>query len=288
MTSRVLIHDGSFPGFLCAGAELLNAISGTDVKGAASVAASDILVRGRAVGIDLFEDAEPVPRDDCRARKLWDRLVKRVGKEASFSVMEAFLSDVPGADQAAARMMIRLWREGAKALDDLSDPNAALVEKASCRTTKESHRFLGLVRFSELSDGSWYSRIDPDCDILSLIAEHFALRFPSMRWAIHDGRRGTAILHESGRQWLKVEDFRVNFAEPAIADGPEAAQPGSGLPLSESELLLRRAWKRYFTVIAIQSRTNPRLQASFMPKKHWKNITEMAPDFSLDDPAAQA
>ncbi len=251
----VFLHDGTVPGFLCATAELLNARLGE--------AFGSFAVRSAAAGTELFEEAVPVPRDDERARRLWTRLSGRVGAVAAGTLIEAFLSDVPGADGAAAAMAVRLWTEGARALDDLSEPNAADVERASKRTTGEAHRFIGFVRFAELSDGSWYARIAPDCDVLPLIADHFAERFPAMRWAIHDERRGTAVLHEEGPRWIAVEDFTL------------AQAPGGGTPFSENELGLRAAWKRYFESTAIGSRLNPRLQTSFLPKKHRRNLPEM-------------
>jgi len=249
----VFVHDGSAPGFLCAAAELLNArLSGGGT--------AEFAVRGPAAPAGLFEERVAVPRDDGRARRLWERLRAKVGSEAAGTLLEAFLSDLPGADGAAAAMAVRLWREGTRALDDLAEPNAGLLEKASKRACGEAHRFLGLVRFAELSGGAWYARIDPDCDVLPLIAAHFAARFPLMRWIIHDGRRGKAILHECGPAWAPVEGFELS--------------PG-GLPYSEDEIRLRGAWRRYFDAVAIEGRANPRLQASFMPKKHWKNLPEM-------------
>lgn len=249
----VFVHDGTVPGFLCAAAELLNErLSGGS--------GADSAVRGPAAAAELFEDRRLVPRDEVRARRLWERLSARVGAEAAGLLIEAFLSDLPGADGAAAAMAVRLWREGARALDDLAEPDAALLERASKRARGEAHRFLGLVRFAELRDGAWYARIDPDCDVLPLIADHFADRFPAMRWIIHDGRRGTAVLHEGGPAWAAAEGFELS--------------PG-GIPYSETEIGLRGAWRKYFDAVAIANRENPRLQASFLPKKHWKNLPEM-------------
>ena len=262
MTDRHLFrHDGSFPGFLCAAAELLNA------KNAGSPAASvGYCVCGPQRTAGLFETTENVVRDDGRARRLWLRLGTRIREESLRTVPEAFLSDTEGADGAAAALIVRLWNEGESVLNDLTDPTAAVVERAAVRTAREAHRFMGLVRFEELSDGTFYSAIEPDCDVLRLIADHFTRRFPLMAWAIHDKRRGTAILHAPGETWSFVSGFDV---EKPIRSFTENA--------------IRETWKEYFTSIAIESRLNLRLQTSFLPKKHRRNLPEMeAPGANLD------
>jgi len=251
---RILIHDGSFPGFLCAAAEALNARL-------LSPSEPVLRVRGPVSVAELFEERERVSRDDGRARALWRRLSAKAGEDAMAKTLEAFCSDLPGADEAAAAMIVRLWFEGAGALDDLASEEARLLEKGAYRAAHEAHRFMGLVRFAELSDGSWYARIAPDCDVLALIADHFAARYPAMRWAIHDGRRGTAILHEPDRGWTAVTGFRV--------------AAGGELPFSNAEKAMREAWRTYFEAVAIKERTNPALQSSFLPKKHWGNLPEM-------------
>jgi len=128
----------------------------------------------------------------------------------------------------------------------------------------EGHRLCGLVRFSELSDGSWYAPVEPSCDVLVLIADHFAARFGSMSFAIHDLNRGSAIVHAPGRACSLVEGFGL---EPE--DGIDGA-------LSPREREIRGLWRLYFETIAIESRRNPRLQMSHMPRKYWGTLTEMA------------
>jgi probable DNA metabolism protein len=258
----VFLHDGSFPGFLCAAAELINSSAGSRDSGS-----RELLVVGPGRAAGLFETVIPVERDDRRARGLWDRFSRRIGTEPLRSVLEAFLSDHENADGTAAAVLVRLWNEGKSVLDDLTDPNVAAVEGAARRTAGEAHRFLGLVRFSELADGTYYAPITPDCDVLRLIAEHFSARFPGMSWVIHDVRRGSAVLHGVGKPWILVEDLSV-----------------ARLEHSPLETRFREAWKRYFAAIAIEGRKNAALQASFLPKKHWANLPEMEPPAANLDP----
>lgn len=248
-----IAHDGSLPGFLCACADMLNArepvprvVSATEPQG-------------------LFEARCAATRDDERAMRLWKRLCRRFGSKALLVLLEAFLSDTPGADSAVAIIIRRLWLQGTSVLHDLSDASMLTVEKAALRAREEGHKMCGLVRFSELADGSWYATIKPSCDVLVLIADHFAARFEPMRFAIHDLGRGSAIMHEPGGGWSIVHCFTIE----ATAD------PG-GLPLSDAERAIRQLWRIYHASIAIESRRNPRLQAAHMPKRYWDELVEMS------------
>jgi probable DNA metabolism protein len=248
----VLVYDGSWPGWLCAVAEALNA--------AAAGLPPPAVRRSDAPG-DLFAETMAVPTDQDRARSVWERLGSKRGAEAARRLLEAWCSDLDGADAAAAALAVRLWREGAAVLDDLADPDAALVEKAGVRTTREAHHWVGFLRFAESAEGWWYAPLASACDVLFLIADHFAARFPTLRWIIHDGARGTAAIHEPGGPWRAVWGFSVDAA---------------ALSYSERELGLQAAWAGYFKAVAIAPRKNPRLQATLLPKRYRVAMPEFA------------
>jgi len=251
-SESTLAYDGSFPGFLCACAEALNAPD-----------PAPRVVSFRMTE-SLFEERCAVRREDQRAAALWERLTRRTGPDAMKTLLEAFLSDIPEADSAAAQAMRRLRTEGGSALRDLSDPAMLAVEKAAHRAREEAHLITGLARFSELTDGSFYARVEPACDVLVLLADHFSARFGTMRFAIHDLRRGTAVIHEPNQGWSLVESFEL---ATQISE--------SSNPLSNEERSVRRLWNLYFETIAIESRLNPRLQSSHMPKRYWSVLVEM-------------
>lgn len=261
--SLVYEYEGGFAGFLCAAAELVNA---SKSGGATIYASLSVAAAGGAGG--LFEERIRIARDDGRAAALWKRLSAKAGLQAMETIRAAFLSDLNGADGAAARVLALIARRGARALDGLGDPDANLVEKAAHRARAEAHLMLGLVRFSELADGSYYASIKPDCDILPLLGDHFAERFPDMRWAICDRRRGTAAVYLPGAPWRLVEGFSLSGAlRGEAAEGPSP-------PYAANELELRAAWSLYFQSVAIEERANERLQAGHMPKKYWDELPE--------------
>lgn len=180
----------------------------------------------------LFGMPEPVLRDDTRAARLWERFGRRLGQETMRSCLEAFCADTPGREEALLQVMCRLPQSGPALLQDLADPDVLTVFQATRRTRMEAHRFLGILRFSELEDGTMYAPIEPDCDILALIAGHFASRFPYMDFVIHDLRRHSAVIHPKGGPWRILQDF---VAGPPGDKDQAAGRSQSMEPLRNAE-----------------------------------------------------
>lgn len=257
MTGLQLRHDGSWQGFLCAAAEAFNL---------AKVQGSIPGIAGPEEHAGLFVEGRQADADPERAEALLGRIRHKAGSEALDTCFKAFCSDTPGREDALARILFRLHREGKQVLDDLGDADANLVFRAARRAGAQAHLVTGLVRFAELSDGSWYAPIAPDCDVLPLVADHFATRFADMNFVIHDRRRGTALLHRppkanDDKSWLIVAGFALDHQ--------------GTLPLSEGEKAARSGWARYFDAVAIAERRNPKLQKSHMPMKYWRFLPEM-------------
>ena len=102
-----------------------------------------------------------------------------------------------------------------------------------------------------------YARIEPDHDVIELVARHFCDRYRNDPFIIHDVKRSKALVAFQG-QW-----YISHFEDRDIPD------------VSAGEKEYRRLWKNYFDNIAIKERTNPRCQKNFMPVRYWKNLTEV-------------
>jgi probable DNA metabolism protein len=112
----------------------------------------------------------------------------------------------------------------------------------------------GFVRFQKAENDLMVAVIEPTYNIVNLLAEHFANRFPNMQWMIIDIKRGLGI-HYDGRE---IYEVCGNAAEiPKINDEFSAL------------------WKGYYKSADIKERKNPRLQRRCLPVKYWKHLTEM-------------
>ena len=105
--------------------------------------------------------------------------------------------------------------------------------------------------------------MEPDCNILPLLGGHFTKRLGDQDWIIHDLGRGTALLYRDGV--LEMAEITLD----AVPDDKESGK-------QEDEYF--HLWRAYYRSIGIAERKNSRLRMSFMPKKYWKHLPEMAPD----------
>ena len=102
-----------------------------------------------------------------------------------------------------------------------------------------------------------YSPIHPFYDILPLIAEHFADRYKSESFIIHDKNRNKAIISRNGN-WI-LTDFTKNISWDI-----------------RKKDYYEDLWKTYFNTIGIESRKNAKLQQNFVPLKYRKDLLEFS------------
>jgi probable DNA metabolism protein len=248
-------HDGSLMGFLCAiGRAMRDAPDGAPMTEVVGPCDPPELGRHEAMAL----------RDGALARDVWRLLRARLGMDASERLVDAFRSDRPNAAAACAAIIPRALREGPQCLDDLADADAREVEKAQARTRAIAHRFMGIVRFSELEDGSLFSTISPECDVMSSLARHFHARMGACHWLLADVLRNKAAMHDPSLGLLLGE---MDAAHTRLVEDA---------PLAAREAELRAEWKRYFEAVSILERENPSCQAGHLPLKYRESLPEFA------------
>ena len=136
-------------------------------------------------------------------------------------------------------------------MERLSHPDVAPLWKLSQQVGREAHRYLGFVRFQEVTDGFYYAAIAPDHRILPLIATHFAARFSDQQWVIHDTRHGEGLFYDREQRQCLLLPMETHAA-------PE---------LTPTEERFQRLWREYFTTLTIVARENRKLQLGKVPLK---------------------
>ena len=206
----------------------------------------------------FFSVAEAIATDNNMAADLYETVGRRVSRQVCQTLHHAFLSGTEGAEILLLRYLELALAVGRKVDDMLADERAAAVHRLAARVRQEAHRMKGFVRFLEVTEGFFYARIEPDHDILSLIMPHFAARFGDRHWLIHDLRRKKGGMYDSGRgEWI-ITAMDLH-AEPQATVAEEACS---------------RLWRRYFERLAVEERTNLKLQQAKVPKKYQRHITE--------------
>lgn len=238
-------YDGTFFGFL-------SAVFDAYYDGIAGVEA-------------IHLDSEPVlgedrlvPTDPGKVQRVLTGLQKKCGGKTCHFLYYAFLAEAPGREAWLLSYIRQAFQYQQDFLNHLHEPALWTVREWARKTGNERHKLLGLARFRELSDGSLYSMLAPDCCVVPVMAPHFVKRLAGERWVIHDVKRGLGVCYD--RQDLSIVQI------PAVA---------SDIPLSAQEQAFSELWQNYYATIAIKERTNHDLRRSFMPKKYWKYLIEM-------------
>lgn len=205
---------------------------------------------------DLLEEVLWVETDIEKSSKVSDAIARKLSREILEHVLYAWLSEDAGAGTVIYAFLRHAFRAGPSAIGHESHPVVNPLLRLSRSVTRESHRLLGLARFMQLDSGIYYSRIEPDFNVLMLLASHFAERLGDQVWVLHDSRRGIAAFYNK-ESW--------HIAEVA---------PPEDLLLHADEIRMQSFWQEYFRRIAIQARKNPKLQRQHMPKKYWGYLVE--------------
>ena len=239
MTAQYL-YDGTWEGFLSA------VFTAYRVPGAVLCAEKD-------AEPSLFERRE-VETDPEQVRRVCAGADRKLGPDFIRVVESAWLTHEPGIDDALLAFIRRSFAAGRSLYDDRSDPIAHRVASASVRAFREAEKLMGFVRFRP-AGRMYLADLEPDADLLPLIAAHFADRFQQQPFAIRDRKHMRALISD-GRRYAILPFERFADDAPAPSDPLEAA------------------WRGYYKAMTIEERKNPALRRQHMPKKYWRNLPE--------------
>lgn len=203
-----------------------------------------------------------------KAERVYNAIQERISANALRRVYRAFLSSDETKEMKLLQYMRLGFQKGA-IVDSLHATSAVYdVQQMEKKVANEQHRLLGLIRFSALQEKRTrqtdcsdsreilYAAIDPDHNVLELIADHFAERLKEETFILHDLKREKAVFCQKGRWYLGELPRDPHFI------------------IAEDELAYRCLWKKYFETIAIEERKNAACQKRCMPVRYWKNLTE--------------
>lgn len=203
----------------------------------------------------IMFDYEIIETDLHKADIVSKAIVDRISKEAYIQIYYCFLSNNEDKERIILDFLVFAFKYGKNTMNYYSHEKVLPIKEISSKVSREVHRFLGILRFSDIG-GVLYAKFSPDNDILILLIEHFADRYKYEKFLIHDLKRNKAIMYFNN-SWQMIDIKTINDIE-----------------CSSKERLIQNLWKEYFTKIAIQERKNPKLQFQFIPARYRKNITE--------------
>lgn len=198
-----------------------------------------------------------VETDPIKATTVYEAIERKISSYDLRRIYKAYLSNDPDKETKILKYIVLGFRKGGKLSSLHGDPIVYDIQCLEKKINVEKERMLQFVRFSVMENDVLYARIEPDNDVLELIAGHFCDRYKNEPFIIHDIRRDKALVAYRKKWYISQFDD---------TDIPQ---------VSNDEKDYRRLWRNYFENIAIKERTNPRCQKNFMPVRYWKHLTEV-------------
>lgn len=249
-------YDGSFEGLLT----VLFAIY--DRK----AAPNSIQSLGEVQG-GLFAQPVQIDTNEATATRVWEGLLRHMDKEARTRLYHVFLSEQPDRELLVFRYADLAMRSARDIAENYADDNVRRVAHIAQQMYREKHRMEAFVRFEKTSDNLFHATIDPDFDVLPLIAPHFTKRYADQRWLIFDKRRRYGLYYD-----LQRTDV-VQFETTA----PQRSTDISATVLDEREPLFKLLWQSYFDHVNIPERKNMKLHRRHIPLRYWRYLSEKQP-----------
>ncbi|MEX1376343.1 MAG: TIGR03915 family putative DNA repair protein [Eubacteriales bacterium] len=215
------------------------------------------IITGSYQQSDFMCNYDYIETDYDNAQKVSYAIKKKISNLTFNNAVNTWLSELPRRGYHILKYIELGFKKGNNVNFMLTHDNVDFVLKTNRKVELEVHRFLGILRFSEMQDGTLFSEIAPDHNILPLMGEHFAARLGTEKLIIYDKKRKNAILSDRG-EWIIANDIQMK-----------------NISYSSREYSFRSMWQRYFECIAISERKNKKLQRSFIPVRYWENVTEL-------------
>ena len=113
--------------------------------------------------------------DHYEARRVERTICKRLSENFFKSIRLCFLSFENNKDTVIANTVYKALDSDEKIIHS-ADEHAFLMNKFVKRVLRERHRYLGVLRFREMKDGTLFSTIEPKNNVLPILLSHFEKR----------------------------------------------------------------------------------------------------------------
>ncbi|MCI5648014.1 MAG: TIGR03915 family putative DNA repair protein [Fusicatenibacter sp.] len=209
---------------------------------------------------ELFCEYRHVEKDSDKAASVVRSIRRKISVPAYQMIYRCAMSFQSERLDIIYRFLLYGFSYGAKAMNMLQEPAVIAAFELSRKVSNEAHAFIEFLRFSNVENEILVSHIEPKCNVLTLIAPHFADRLPSENWMIIDDTRSIAVVHPADEEY---------YLTPMTSAELEQIHQSENTPDPYVDL-----WIVFFHSIAIEARKNPRCQRTMLPLWYRKNMTE--------------
>ena len=215
---------------------------------------------------DAFAEEYQVITNREKADRVWKGILKRLDKVWVRKFYCAYLSEIPEIFDSLFHFATYIFQNPSGAEFNYGNTYVLAISKIATKVEREKHRMEAFIRFQHTADGIFYCGIEPDFNVIPLIAKHFKDRYADQQWVIYDLRRRYGIHYNLREVEEIVMDLNLNDFNTANAS-----------QLNQKEKLYAALWTAYFKSTNIESRKNTKLHVQHVPKRYWRYLTEKQP-----------
>ncbi|RZJ30100.1 MAG: DNA metabolism protein [Flavobacterium sp.] len=203
--------------------------------------------------------------DEAKSKRVWNGLKKKLSSDWQMRFYKSFLAGTPEIYTHLFDFARYVFDNPPGVEANYGHPSVMAIAQMDRSVNRERHRMKAFIRFQETADGIFYAPIEPDYNVLPLIARFFKNRYADQPWIIYDLKRKYGLYYNLEN----VSEITFDFV-PEVKSA--AYLPADSL--NDKEELYRLLWADYFKSTNIPARKNMKLHIQQVPKRYWKYLTE--------------
>lgn len=247
-----LLYDGTFDGFLTAVYQVFEE----------KIDQAEI-VKPKYYQPEMFASCKEIITDTKKSKRVWNSLVMKTSKAGAYELYKTFLSEIKGVEALLLRYIIYVYSTESFNHTDYSNNDVLRVSQVARMVHREKQRLEALVRFQLTKDGFYFASVEPDFNVVPLIARHFKQKYANQRWLIYDFKRNYGIYYNLDT----VE--RIRIEEDLNTLNLSGQKTVSGKKEENKSLRIN-----YVQNTPVNSKNNMKLHKRHIPKRFWKYVTE--------------
>ncbi|MFT5926695.1 MAG: putative DNA metabolism protein [Rubritalea sp.] len=234
---------------------------------------------------DLFEGTELVITDPDKAQRVWKRFISLCNDEDSHQVYCAYLSEIIGIENTIYDYLKMTFTAQKAPRDAYANSTVLKITQAAKMVDREKLRMETSVHFQLIDKEIYYAPIEPDFNVLPLIARHFKNHYADEKWVIYDLKRNFGISYN-----LKtVQEVQIDFAQvrgqrdilttehsenssPVVVSG--SFRTSKLRSTNSNQTNHKDLWNQYFKGTHIKSRNNLKLHLHYVSERDWKYLND--------------
>lgn len=215
---------------------------------------------GNGGNLLLFAKEVLVVTDEEKARKTVFAIQSKLGHSIYKTVFYALCHFDEDRASIVLGYLVRAFSKGRRIQEYLADSYVMRVLELSRKVGNECQKLYGFLRFWDAGK-FLFSELEPKCDVLPILVEHFSDRYPNEHFIIYDRIRRYALIHPA-------------YGESFFVAGEDYWQGFSDRNPNRYEDEFEELWKLYFKNMGIKERKNERCQDNLLPKWYRKTMPE--------------